>query len=194
VFLGAFGPMSKNLIPRGDHVIVSNDNRLYYMYRVVNHRLKTQIQLQTEAFLSGLTDIMTPRLLKLFTYQEFSMLLSGSSAEININDWKSNTVYNAPFSESHPTIIMFWKFMGSLKNDERSLLLAFATGYNRAPLLGFSSLAPFFCIATDPVSDDHLPTASTCANMLRMPAYASYEILSLKFRKVIVENSGFHLS
>ena len=43
-------------------------------------------------------------------------------------------------SRSDDIVIWFWKLVGSLKEEEKALLLKFATGSPRAPAGGFASL------------------------------------------------------
>ena len=138
--------------------------------------------------------MMPKQLLSLFAFDEFQVIISGTQLEIDVTDWHLNTVYHGGFSEEHKTVAYFWNFLQACSPDERAAILAFSTGYSRAPLFGFSSLTPKFCLCLDVQgSDDHLPTASTCANLLKIPAYSSYEILSSKCRYIISEKPGFHL-
>jgi len=43
-------------------------------------------------------------------------------------------------NESHEIIVWFWKLVHSLKEEEKALLLKFATGSPRVPASGFASL------------------------------------------------------
>ena len=43
------------------------------------------------------------------------------------------------FSPSDDIVVWFWKLMHSLKEEEKALLLKFATGSPRAPAGGFST-------------------------------------------------------
>ena len=44
------------------------------------------------------------------------------------------------FSPSNDIVVWFWKLVHSLKEEEKALLLKFATGSPRAPAGGFSTL------------------------------------------------------
>eukprot|EP01052_Picozoa_sp_SAG31_P030826 SAG31_NODE_3199_length_4564_cov_18.467861_4_plen_84_part_00 len=55
-----------------------------------------------------------------------------------------------------------------------SRLLKFATGSTNVPLGGFAALNPPFTVTCRlDLSAEHLATASTCVNMVLLPAYPS---------------------
>ena len=47
-------------------------------------------------------------------------------------------------NESHKIIVWFWRLVHSLKEEEKALLLKFATGSPRVPASGFASLQVLF--------------------------------------------------
>jgi len=60
---------------------------------------------------------------------------------------------------------------------ELSLLLKFVTSCSRSPPLGFKDMHPPFTLRRVPIrrDKDRLPTASTCFNILKLPAYSSWK-------------------
>ena len=95
--------------------------------------------------------------------------------------------------------------VGTLSPKEKSALLKFVTSCPRAPLLGFQSLQPPFTIhrvRSDRTffetiarkDEDRLPTASTCMNLLKLPAYLSSKNLKDKLLYAINSGAGFELS
>ena len=54
--------------------------------------------------------------------------------------------------------------------EQKSLFLLYVTSCSRPPTLGFSAMKPKFCIGKDN-NTNHLPTANTCMNVLRLPNY-----------------------
>ena len=53
------------------------------------------------------------------------------------------------------------------------------------------------CYAEQQVESEHdtrLPTASTCFNVLKLPAYSSRQIMNGKLLAAVRSNSGFELS
>ena len=94
----------------------------------------------------------------------------------------------------------FWEIVESWGDAHRQLLLLFVTSTSRGPLLGFGDLHPSFAIQmtqVDPQAADSeipLPSASTCFNLLRLPHYASREIMKRKLEMAINSGAGFEMS
>ena len=82
-----------------------------------------------------------------------------------------------------------------MSDEEHSKLLMFVTSCPRSPLLGFASMEPKFCISRMDCehANDKLPTASTCFNILRLPAYTSEKVLYEKLMYAINANAGFEM-
>lgn len=82
--------------------------------------------------------------------------------------------YTGGFSESSPTIKMFWRTVADMSPAQRGALLRFITASSRAPLGGFAHLQPpltLHCVpcAAAPLAAigagkdvERLPTAATC--------------------------------
>lgn len=127
---------------------------------------------------------------------------------------------SAGYSEDHNTIRLFWQVVEDFDDDQRRLLLKFVTSCSRQPLFGFKvresihdptflrwnttydcshfaacqqELEPPFCIQKAG-STDRLPTASTCMNLLKMPAFEDYETLKVRLLYAIQADAGFELS
>jgi hypothetical protein len=71
--------------------------------------------------------------------------------------------------------------------------LAFVTSVPRPPLLGFAELSPRFGIVRLPDAS-RLPVAATCANLLKLPEYASEEQLRERLLLAIRDGQGFELT
>jgi ubiquitin-protein ligase E3 C len=52
------------LIPNGDKVAVTKENRLQYIYLMSNYKLNKQIKKQSDAFFEGLSEIIDPKWLR----------------------------------------------------------------------------------------------------------------------------------
>lgn len=74
--------------------------------------------------------------------------------------------------------------------EEKSLLLLYITSCSRPPTLGFGSMKPKICISRDE-DVDHLPTANTCMNVLRLPNYKNKALLKKKLLYAINSKAGF---
>ncbi|KAJ3156126.1 hypothetical protein HDU86_004094 [Geranomyces michiganensis] len=185
-----------DLIPNGRNIPVTKENRISYIYLMANYKLNTQIQRQCQAFFSGLVDLIAPEWLQMFNQQELQILLGGDvSAPVSVADLKAHTVYGGGFTPQHPTIVMFWEILETEFTDaELSDLVKFVTSCARPPLLGFRELRPGFCIRMAGEEVDRLPTASTCVNLLKMPAYTDRQSMKSKLLYAISSGAGFELS
>lgn len=191
--------MTRNLIPNGSNVTVTNENRPLYLSYVARHRLVAQPYAVTRAFLKGLGTIIEPAWLSMFNQTELQRLVGGDSSEIDVEDLRRNTHYSGIYEIGddgleHPTIQWFWEIMHELKDSERRDVLKYVTSTPRAPLLGFGQLRPRFTIRDGGNDQERLPSASTCVNLLKLPNYTSAETLKNKLIYAVSSNAGFDLS
>ena len=83
--------------------------------------------------------------------------------------------------------------MKELTPEERGKVLKFVTSCARPPPLGFAGLNPGFVIRK--VADtSRLPTASTCFNTLKLPAYGSSSLMKERLLYAVTSGTGFELS
>ncbi|KAH0457572.1 hypothetical protein IEQ34_012887 [Dendrobium chrysotoxum] len=195
----------RELRPGGRNVAVTNENKLQYIHAIADYKLNWQMLPPANAFYSGLTDLIAPLWLRLFSANEFNQLLSGGKHDFDVDDLRSNTRYTGGYSEGSRTVKIFWEVVRGFMPSERCLLLKFVTSCSRSPLLGFQHLQPSFTIhkvagdvpiwATIGGHDvDRLPSASTCYNTLKLPAYKRHSTLRSKLLYAITSNTGFELS
>ncbi|GJE97910.1 HECT-domain-containing protein [Phanerochaete sordida] len=182
------------LIPNGDQVPVTRENRLQYIYLVSHYRLNKQIKRQSDAFFEGLSEMIDPKWLRMFNQQELQILLGGVNSPIDLDDLRANTQYGGLFGDHEATIEMFWRVVNTFTQDQRRALLRFATSCSRPPLLGFKELVPHFAIRDAGSDENRLPTASTCVNLLKLPRYTSEKTLREKLLQAVQSNAGFDLS
>ncbi|KAJ1668618.1 ubiquitin-protein ligase (E3) [Coemansia sp. RSA 1646] len=191
-----------SLVPKGETVKVTAQNRLLYLDLIAQYKLVKQIEAPTKAFMAGLHAIVPPVWLRLLFASplELSRLLCGNAGAIDVADWKRNTVYEGPYREqgsNHPTIKALWDIVENrFTESQRRKLCKFATSCERPPLLGFAELNPRFCISGTSVEEErnHLPSASTCVNLFKIPPYDSSRVLWDKLTTAIESNAGFDLS
>jgi hypothetical protein len=209
----AVAPRIKPLTPDGAATAVTKKNRKKYLALMVEHALVHRMQTQATAVREGVEEIVPEFIMDLFTASDLALIVAGEST-INVDDWQKQTAYegytysadtdsigadiDSPGvgSGSLAVVKWFWKFIRSLRQHERSLLLRFATGSSRLPVGGFAALKPRFTIAKLPFnSRKALPTAATCFNMLKLPAYDSEQSLRKHLMTAIVHGSeGFAYS
>ncbi|KAI5297165.1 hypothetical protein KEM55_005053 [Ascosphaera atra] len=190
---------TRDLKPGGSEIPVTNQNRLVYISYVARHRLQVQPFYQTQAFLQGLGQIIQPSWLSMFNQSELQTLVGGDAGVIDIEDLRRNTIFSGVYAigddgQEHPTTQMFWEVLREMTNADRAKLLKFVTSTPRAPLLGFSHLNPRFSIRDSSSEASRLPSASTCANLLKLPIYRDKETLREKLSYAINAEAGFDLS
>lgn len=181
------------LIPNGRNIPVTRENRLEYIYRVSHYRLNEQIRQQSEAFLSGLTDLIDLRWLRMLNRDELRILISGTEGDIDLKDLQENTVLGG-YHEKDQVIDFFWRSLESFTHAQRKAFLKFATSCPSPPLLGFQQLNPKFGIRHAGDDTSRLPTASTCVNLLKLPRYTTFEQCREKLLYAIESGAGFDLS
>lgn len=183
------------LTPGGKDRAVTRANHIEYIYCVADYYLNRQISRQCRAFLKGFQDVIKPEWLRMFSSTELHHLISGTEEVLDVDDFKAHTNYSGEFNKDHPTIQNFWTVVSEMSNSDRSKLLRFVTSCSRPPLLGFKQVQPAFCIHFGgPGDSERLPSASTCMNLLKLPAYEKLEVLREKLTLAITQTSGFGLS
>jgi len=191
----AVGPAGDEipLVPGGADVPVTQRNRLQYVNLVSDARLNRSIARQTAAFRAGLNEAVPSGWLEPFSEPELQVLVSGTAAGIDVADLKAHTQYAGGWAWGDRTIGAFWEVVETMDAEALAALLRFVTACERPPPLGFRDLRPAFTVQRVPESGN-LPTASTCFNVLKLPAYRSKAELERKLRMSIFSGSGFGLS
>ncbi|KAL5519890.1 hypothetical protein ACEPAG_1550 [Sanghuangporus baumii] len=182
-----------NLITNGSNTPVTKDNRLQYIYLVCHYHLTKKIKPQSEAFFEGLSEMIDPKWIRMFNQQEIQILIGGVNSPIDLDDLRRHTHYGG-YKDDDPIIEAFWRVVNSFDHEQRRALLRFATSCSRPPLLGFKELQPNFSIRRAGEEQDRLPTASTCVNLLKLPAYNDERTMKAKLLQAITSGAGFDLS
>ena len=184
-----------DLIPHGQNISVTKENRFKYIYLMMDFKLNRRIIDKLNNFVRGFHSIIPVKWLRLFTEDEIQKLISGTSSTIDVNEWKKYTKYIGGFDGNSKMIRMFWKVVEQMTEKEKSLLLQFVTSCPRQPLMGFKYMDPPFTISkVDCPKDEKLPTASTCFNILRLPYYSSPKAMYEKIMIAIKSNAGFEMA
>lgn len=191
--------VTTELKPRGANFPVTNISRFDYINRIVRRKLLEQPKVVTDAFLSGLGQIIQPSWLAMFNQKELQKLVGGDSSELDIADLRRNTQYGGLYQIGddgleHPTVQLFWKALQEMDNADRRKVLKFVTSTPRAPLLGFSHLNPKFSIRDSSEDQARLPSTSTCVNLLKLPRYGDIQTMKDKLLYAVNSGAGFDLS
>jgi len=189
---------STPLVPGGEEQAVTRDNVLRYKNLVSDYWLNRRIRDHSQAFMRGLSDIVQPDWIRMFSPEELQMIISGSVKPIDVQDLRAHCVYGGGYTDEHPSVEAFWRVLHELEDKDLELLLMFVTSCSRPPLLGFKDLQPCFCIQKTAHSaeeaNSRLPTASTCMNLLKLPCYTNDKDLKSRLLYAIKAGAGFELS
>ena len=181
------------LKPGGANVPVTRANRMEYIFLVARFRLNSQMHRASEAFLRGFGTVVPPSWINMFSPSELQLVLGGSDAPLDVDDWAAHTNYSGGYHADHPTIVWFWQVLRGFDASQRAATLKFVSSCSRAPLLGFAWITPTFCIHKAH-EQGRLPTSATCMNLLKLPPYDSLECVREKLTYAIDAGCGFELS
>ena len=183
------------LVRGGKTVPVTAANVAHFIHRVANFKLNEQIKTSCDAFLNGFHAIVPKEWVFSFNDSELQMLIGGAEGDsrMDLVDLQRHVVYTGGYDEQHHTIANLWHVLGGMNNAELADFLRFVTSCPRPPILGFGSLQPPLTIQMVQ-SGDRLPTAATCVNLLKLPAYDSLQVLKEKLLYAIKSHAGFDLS
>ncbi|XP_055844660.1 E3 ubiquitin-protein ligase Nedd-4 isoform X3 [Episyrphus balteatus] len=190
-----FGHTSqRELKTNGANVDVTNDNKDEYIKLVIEWRFVSRVKEQMTAFLDGFGSIIPLNLLKIFDEHELELLMCGIQ-NIDVKDWRDNTLYKGDYHMNHIIIQWFWRAVLSFSNEMRSRLLQFVTGTSRVPMNGFKELygsnGPQMFTIEKWGTPNNYPRAHTCFNRLDLPPYEGYLQLKDKLIKAIEGSQGF---
>jgi len=184
----------RELKPGGANTSVTEDNKDEYIKLVIEWRFVARVQDQMNAFLDGFNALVPLNLIKIFDEHELELLMCGIQ-NIDVKDWKQNTLYKGDYHPNHIVIQWFWRVVLSFTNEMRSRLLQFVTGTSRVPMNGFKELygsnGPQMFTIEKWGTPENYPRAHTCFNRLDLPPYESYQQLRDKLIKAIEGSQGF---
>jgi ubiquitin-protein ligase E3 B len=180
---------------------------------------RAQPLIRAQAVARGFRAVVRPEWARMFGAADLRRLISGDAADIDIDDLQSHVVYEGGFHGLHGTIRALFEVLREFTAEQRAQFLKFVTSCSRPPLLGFAHLQPPLTIrmvvGDDPAPSEltlgwcvkllrgltgtgpdveRLPTASTCFNLLKLPAYRHKRTLRAKLLYAIGSGAGFELS
>ncbi len=157
-------------------------------------KLNVSIKRQSRAFTTGFSRFIRPFAARLFNEAELQMLISGEDGPLDIAAWQRAVHYSGGYHPSQPIIREFWEVVEGFTAQQQRKLLLFITSCSRPPLQGFGALFPQICIHKRDGGDEFLPTAATCMNLLKLPAYTNKYIMRERLLYAVESDSGFGLS
>jgi E3 ubiquitin-protein ligase HECTD2 len=192
------------LVPNGDNRVVNKKNREEYVDLYVEHVLDKSIRKQFEPFARGFFNVCGGNALSFFRGEEIELLIRGSG-ELNFMGLRDSVEYTnwrltedgAEITKSEeveanfPVVKWFWQLMALSGADDQRRVLRWITGSDRLPASGMRTLTlEIQCLGN---SDERLPQARTCFNMLQLWNYKSRLSFIRKFWYAVVESEGFGL-
>ena len=127
------------LIPGGNNIFLNDNNKLVFIDKVIYLEAIKPYEEQIKYTQKGLFLISSPEVQGVFSVEELNFLLSGQD-DIDLKDWKENTIYKGNYNENHPMIKLFWEKISTMKKNEIIKFLEFSTGSGSVPIDGFGSL------------------------------------------------------
>jgi hypothetical protein len=165
VYNGSDG-VERELVPGQRHRPVTFDSRLEYCDSVLAARL-SEFDKQIAAIERGLTEVISCRVLSLFSWEQVEILVSGDP-NIDMDIWKSKTDATGIPAK---TLALFWEVMESLSQQERSGFVRFAWGRSRLPAVKDFTTKMRLTNA----GRIKLPVSHTCFFSIELPEYLTLD-------------------
>ncbi|KAL8206722.1 UNVERIFIED_CONTAM: hypothetical protein K2H54_021513 [Gekko kuhli] len=178
-----------DLIPNGSTVAVNTANRKDFVSKYVDYIFNKSVESVFEEFKRGVYKVLDKRVIGFFTPQE---LVEVTSGHVNY-DWdayEQNAEYWGIYNMVHPTIKMFWQVFRGLTLADKKGFLLFVSGSDRLPVKPEEDMH-LKIHSCEGLSEDHLPEAQTCCQILLLPPYSTTEKLKEKLLQAIGNNRGF---
>jgi len=178
------------LIPNGKKIQVTDENKDLYVSLQLQWRINGSIADQVRCLKQGFAEIIPEDHVMVFEPRELLLLLNGKSTVV-VEEMRMAARYTGGYDATSTSVTLFWEAFQIMTQNERRMLLKFATGASRVPLDGFD---PTFTITKSEFDKDALPTAHTCFNQLVLPPYQDVETLKKKVMMAVENTEGFQLT
>ncbi len=132
---------------------------------------------------SGLKLTLPMDLSCLFTPKEFEEIFCGESV-VTTEELQRIATYEHGLKPTHPAVVVFWRAVEMMSDDERAMLLNFVTARSRIPIPPAPSILFKIALLDEynvGTNDDHLPQSQTCFSLLKLPSYSTAEVAYQKF-------------
>jgi len=118
--------VTRELVKDGNETILTEENKLEFVKRICQMKMKEEMNEGLEAFLKGFHSIIPADLLTSFSTTELQILISGTPI-VNLEEIKEHAVYNG-YTKDCQVILWFWEILADFSPKEWSALLFFITG------------------------------------------------------------------
>ncbi|RNF13655.1 E3 ubiquitin-protein ligase TRIP12 [Trypanosoma conorhini] len=187
------------LVKGGADKPVTSANLFEYCDAVTEFILRKGVERVVKAFRAGFHDCIPLCALRLLTVAELHEALHGHSALVTMEDLEANCQADHGYTMTCSHVRQLFEIIASFNEEEQRRFFLFLTGSVHLPVGGLASLRPKFTIVRKTSSEpkvreqDQLPSAMTCQNYLKLPAYDSKEQMEKKLRQAIDEGCGAFL-
>ena len=127
------------LVQGGKNIFLNDSNKITFIDKVIYVEAIMPYNEQVKYTQKGLFSIIDQDVRGVFSVEELNFLITGQE-NIDLNDWKENTIYKGAYNPNHPVIKMFWDKIGSMQKNELIKFLEFSTGTGSVQIDGFGSL------------------------------------------------------
>uniref|UniRef100_G0U8U6 HECT-type E3 ubiquitin transferase n=1 Tax=Trypanosoma vivax (strain Y486) TaxID=1055687 RepID=G0U8U6_TRYVY len=147
----------------------------------------------------GFNDYIPLCALRMLSVSELREILNGHNKLVKIEDLEAHCQADHGYTMSCRHVRQLFEIIASFNEEEQNAFFHFLTGSSHLPVGGLASLQPKFTIVRKTSSDDkvreqdQLPSAMTCQNYLKLPAYDSKEQMEQKLRLALSEGCGAFL-
>lgn len=197
------GDENFELIKGGRNRPVDKTNVMQFIKLVTHWKLVEGVRREMDAVRRGFETIINISDLSTFTPDEMDELFCGCSEATWTRTWSESALQASikpDHGYTHDSEQIHWliRMLASFDYQQQRKFLQFVTGSPKLPVGGFRSLNPPLTVVKKSGSygngDDELPSAMTCYNYLKIPAYSTYEIFVQRFQVALRFIYSFHLT
>jgi E3 ubiquitin-protein ligase HUWE1 len=192
------------LVENGRNINLNNENKYLFIEKVIYYETLYNYEEQIERLKKGFFSLIGNKIYKIFQPEEFAYELSGQ-IEIDLEDWKNNTIYKGHYNKDNKTIKIFWEILSELSQNELFNFFHFCTSSIHVPIDGFNSLKgvnnkiqkftiePKLTLILDESNNSNfkLIEAKTCFNRILLPEYSSKEDMKKAIDIILGNDTSF---
>ena len=192
------------LVENGRNINLNNENKHLFIEKVIYYETLYNYEEQIERLKKGFFSLIGNKIYKIFQPEEFAYELSGQ-IEIDLEDWKNNTIYKGHYNKDNKTIKIFWEILSELSQNELFNFFHFCTSSIHVPIDGFNSLKgvnnkiqkftiePKLTLILDESNNSNfkLIEAKTCFNRILLPEYSSKEDMKKAIDIILGNDTSF---
>ncbi|XP_042557790.1 E3 ISG15--protein ligase HERC5 [Dipodomys spectabilis] len=178
-----------DLIPNGRYIAVNQTNKTDYVSKCIDYIFNTSVKDIYEEFQRGFYKVCNKEIIEFFQPEELKDVIIGNT-DYDWEMFEKNANYDRGYSNSHPTIVMFWEALHKLTLEEKRKFLVFLTGTDRLQRKDLKDMKITFCCPESLDEKDPM-RAQTCFSLLYLPKYSTMERVEEALQIAINNNRGF---